>query len=36
MVFWCCSKRRLAKLVMGKQKAHQIHAKNVESWQEEM
>ncbi len=34
MVFWCHSKRRLVALVMGKQKAHQIHARNAESCQE--
>ncbi len=34
MVFWCHSKNRLVELVTGKQKAHQIHARNAKSWQE--
>jgi len=33
MVFWDDSKKKLAKLVMGKQKVHQMHEINVENWQ---
>jgi len=32
-VFWDDSKKELAKLVIGKQKVHQMHEINVEIWQ---